>query len=930
MSNDGSDQQLKVGGTEKEPTNEASYSSDNDTNEREGGLSETATVEASEGPLRLDTLIEYLPTGCCPTSFDAHDKNLYLGTQQGDLLHYFEMETKNYMLVSQTKFDPENSEPIEAIKVLSLIEIALLHTGGSLHFFLLPEFAPVPNMDSIPNVSDFQVIRYSSSSSAYQVQLFGPEGARKATIYKNRIVMSDPVFSKPISHAKISRRSMMASNGGNYELTDLKTKDTFPLFHVSESGGDLKPLIEIYSTDEFLVCCGNSMEESAMGLVVNRQGDISQGTIVFERYPLDVIIDLPLILVDYGKHGIYVYHLELNTEPKIVQKLRCTSSDSRLRLTRTSKVFPVDNLERKQQVVEKLRSVPLTPGTHEFRINQERAHVMDNYEENTSSLIYSSAGIYLLSKEPVVLQINDYDEPTIEKIEIILEEYRRLAYMGSLLKLTMNYLRLLQLFLKVLHRQMIDQEIVMEWCANAFDLDLRIFFNLCGIEVFGDIWVPNGLVNFIHETRGLKLCHKITNFEKQLEAIRSELRNEKFKSLKDKENVFRSIDTAIVKYNVERKLNVNLDQCEPTSYLDILALLKSNKERYNPLMYEIYLRVGDYPNCLSLLKEQKDGTQVGAFIIENLTKLQSSKGYDRNTLQKDIVFLIETQTSGPGRERLMKDITDIMSRSKLDVKDLISIPDKNVTKMAILETLGSNDVSDKHFMIEYYVSKLREVMEKGNLWEFFGALSASYAQDQDYLKPSLKTFLDMKLTSSHECSELLQYGEKLRSLMYADDDRLVFDAVIEKIKLFDIANMLLFFLVKDEDKHLIFERDLLDKLMTYNDFETIDKLATEKDMIKVLKFYLKLESKKDSFMLLKKHLNKHLNTVASTEGLIEVLKLIPNDYGFADIMDPLTLVLVKINTVLTNQELEKALLKHEIREDVELLSRLMEEKDLKN
>ncbi|SCU91412.1 LAFA_0F03598g1_1 [Lachancea sp. 'fantastica'] len=929
MSDEGSLQQSEAEDTGKEPT-KIDNSNDNDTNDRDPSLRESAKVNASQGPLILETLIEYLPNDCSPTSFDAHDKNLYLGTQQGDLLHYFEMETKNYMLVSQTKFDPEHCEPIEAIRVLALIEIALVHTGGALHFFLLPEFAPVPNMGSIPNVCDFQVIRYSSSSNAYQIQVFGSEGAKKVTVFNKRIVTSDLVFSKPISRAKVYRKSMMASNGSNYELTDLKTKETVPLFHVSETGADLKPLVAIFNTDEFLVCCGNSMEDSAMGLVVNCQGDITQGTLVFEKYPLDVLIDLPLILVDYGEHGVYVYQLEMNNEPKIVQKFWSTSHDGRLRLAKTSNIFSVDKPERKQQVVEKLRSVPLTPGTHEFRINEERAYVENNYEENTSSLLYSSAGIYLLSKEPVILQVNDYDEPTIEKINRILEHYRGLNYLGSHLKLEMHYLRLLQLFLMTLHCPSIDRSIVMEWCTSAVDVDLRIFLNLCDIEVFGDVWVPNGLIKFISETRGLKLSNKFTNFAEQLETIRVELRDDKLVSIKDRENVSRSVDIAIVKYYVDHGLSVDLDQCEATSYLDILVLLKGKEEQYSRLMYDIYFRVGDYPSCLSLLKEGKNGPQISSFILENLTNLQKSQGYDDQRLLEDIVFLIETAANVLEREPMMKDITDILSRSKLGVKDLISVPEKNVTKMAILEALGSNDVNDKHFMIEYYVSRLREVLERDNLWEFLGALSASYAQDLDYLKPSLKTFLDLKLNTSPECSDLLHYGEKLRALMYADDDRLVFDAVVEKIKLFDIANMLLFFLVKDEDKHLIFEQDLLDKLMTYNDFETIDKLVTEKDVIKVLKFYLQLESKNDSFMLLKNHLGKHLNSMTSLEGLIEVLKLIPHDFGLADIVDSLALVLVKIKTMITNQELTKALLKQKIYKDVELLAQLEGKGNLRN
>ncbi|SCU94149.1 LAME_0F06326g1_1 [Lachancea meyersii CBS 8951] len=925
MSDEESSQQPKDEDAKKELT-EPEENSCNATNDEapEAVLDEKDKLEASKGPLAFESLIQNLPAGCSPISCDADDKNLYLGTQQGDLLHYFELEPKNYMLVSQTKFDPNQDVPIEAVRVLPLIEIALVHSGKSLHFYLLPEFAPVPNMGSIANVSDFQIVRYSSSSNSYQVQVFGSEGVRKLNIFNKRVATSDLAYSKPVSRAKVHRKSMMASNGSNYELIDLKTGDKSPLFHVSETGVDLKPMIAAYHTDEFLVCCGSSATDNAMGLVVNCQGDITQGTIVFERYPLDILIDLPFILVDYGELGIYVYQVEMNNEPKIVQKFHTNAEGSRLRLARSTNVFSFDKPERKRQIVDKLRLVPLSLGTHEFRIDQERSYVTNNYEEVTSLLIYSSAGIYLLSKEPIILQISDYSETTIERIKEILQTYQNVNYIGTFQKLNIHYLRLLHLLLITLHCQSIDQKIVSEWCSSASQVDIRVFLRLCDIEILGDPWVPNGLVNFINETRSLKLCNKFLDFLQNLALIREKLREDTSCSVKDRENLFRSIDRAIVKYSVEHELNVNIDQCEPDNYADLLPLLKMKRELYGPLIYDIHLRMGDYPNCLNLLKEQDNGPKISSFMLKHFVDLQSNDKYSQKNLLTDVVFLIEFTASGADREIIMKDVIDIMENAKLDAKDLVTIAERNLTKVTILETLGFSDVSDKHFMIDYYISNVQEVMEKRNLWDLFAQLLASYTQDYDYLKPGFSSYLDLKLSANPECSGLLKYCEKLRALIYAENDRLVFDAVVERIREFDIADVLLFYLICDEDKYLIFEGNLLDKLMTFNDFETIDKLLTQKDVVKVLKFYLSLESEKDSSMLVKNHLRKHLNMVTSFENLVEILKLIPSDYGLANVADALTSVLVKSRSTITDQELHKALLKHQLQASARLLEGLRE------
>lgn len=270
---------------------------------------EAEDLQISEGPIKLQPLIQWLPKELNFTAFDAYDNNLYLGTDVGDLLHYFEMEPGNYMLVSQTKFDDDRDLPIERIRILPLIELALVHCDGSLHFFLLPEFAPVPNMSNISEVNDFIVLKYSANSSSYKIQIFGESGARALRISNRKVTTSRTVYNKPITKARVHGKSLLAARGPNYELIDLKDGSETPLFHVSETSTNLNPLIAPYSSNEFLLACGSSEGESAMGLVVNTQGDITQGTIVFERFPLDLKVSRLVVGTVRARNQLLVFLL---------------------------------------------------------------------------------------------------------------------------------------------------------------------------------------------------------------------------------------------------------------------------------------------------------------------------------------------------------------------------------------------------------------------------------------------------------------------------------------------------------------------------------------------------------------------------------------------------------------------------------------------
>ena len=120
------------------------------------------------------------------------------------------------------------------------------------------------------------------------------------------------------------------------------------------------------------------------------------------------------------------------------------------------------------------------------------------------------------------------------------------------------YKRQLYLLLNTFHCSSIDKSIVDKWLAFSEQVDIRVFLYLCGIQTFGDLWVPHGLINFISETRSLKLNNKIENYLEILSHARQIIQSDKRNDIKDLENVLRSLDLSIVRKCVQEDCNVCL------------------------------------------------------------------------------------------------------------------------------------------------------------------------------------------------------------------------------------------------------------------------------------------------------------------------------------------------------------------------------------
>lgn len=74
-------------------------------------------------------LVDDLPKDITITCMDADENHIYLGTSEGELLHYYEIEGGEYLLVSRMPFENNSTSSIKKIKLLPNIDRALILCG---------------------------------------------------------------------------------------------------------------------------------------------------------------------------------------------------------------------------------------------------------------------------------------------------------------------------------------------------------------------------------------------------------------------------------------------------------------------------------------------------------------------------------------------------------------------------------------------------------------------------------------------------------------------------------------------------------------------------------------------------------------------------------------------------------------------------------
>ncbi|CAI4059489.1 CORVET complex subunit VPS3 SKDI_04G6960 [Saccharomyces kudriavzevii IFO 1802] len=878
---------------------------------------EDLSLKISQGPFRISTLLDNVPSNLTYTCCEAYDNHIFLGTTTGDLLHYFELERGNYMLVSQTKFDAESNSKIEKILLLPKVEGALILCNNELVLFILPEFAPRPNTTRLKGINDVVICNFSRSSKAYRIYAFHAEGVRLLKISANSLILAKTFDFKLIDKACAHEETLMISKLNNYELINLKSSQVIPLFRISETDEELEPIITTFNEEnEFLVCSGGgSYESGAIALVVNHQGDIIKGTIVLKNYPRNVTVEFPYIVVESGFQSVDIYSALPNEESQLLQSI--TSPISDLKISKTDKIFTNVNSSEdfKMKLFNKLRLQPLTHSDNKFRIERERAFVEKSYEEKTSLIIYNSFGIHLLVPTPMVLSFTSCEESEIDNIE---DQLKKLAKrkITTFEKIEANYLMSLLLFLMMLHYDHIEDEVMKKWCDFSDKVDIRILFYLFDWKVYSEIWCFHGLVDIIERLKSLKLSNKCENLIKMILMMKSKLKKRERTGLlaNDFDDIMKTIDITSFNLRLRAKQTVSIDMFEHESYDEIIKEinLRGDELPRRNLLIQIYKEKGNFLEPLNLLKKANDYESLISFIEENIKNLPED--YVKETLIDDLILILR-QNNENTEEGKIEQILKILTMAGVNKNEFLDrIPEEDISlRVSFIEKLGVQNSNDSKFLFNYYLTKLREIISQDKIWSILEHFIEEYKDDLEYDKTDITNFINIKLKHTLTCERFSKYYEKCEILkLEKKEDEAFIKFTFDEISKIDKEHVLSLLFFSNDLMNWISSKELLKIFLSFNDFRSVEKLTGKQDLIAVMTRYLEISPSNYSIDLVTNLLRRNFELLDDVETQLMVFKTIPSVFPLQSISESLLKIIIQYQVKKEESNLRKSLLKNQI------------------
>ncbi|CAL9738088.1 vacuolar protein sorting-associated protein 3 [Monosporozyma servazzii] len=935
-------------------------------NDQESPLVEEVdhTLTVPEGPFSLSPIIAKLPDNLEYTCCKSYAEHIYMGTQTGELLHYFEMETGNYLLVSRMKFDDSKERPIDKIVLLPSIERACVLSQGQLVLFLLPEFAPTPNTIKLDGINDLQVI------NGNKIITFSN---KSATIYK----VSKDSFKKlrdfpklnSVDKALIKNKKLIVARNNNYEIFDLSNNKEIPLFKVSEneenSDAKLVPIIAEFGSNEVLVCSGgSSYEDDAMALVITLDGDISQGTIALSKYPRNIIVNFPYVLVNFNFDEVHIFKLVKNEDPILVQTIKYNNikalKDIHLRFNKVDRVFQntsdcnkpaIDNgktTSQRETIIDKLRPVPIlfegsprdnqvfgtaATTTLEYRMDREKAFIDDIVNCGTDIFLYDNYNVYQLSQKPFFMEIKEFNEYEISNIEDYIESQDD-KHLNNFEKMEIKYLKLLHHLLIVLHCKIIDKDILKIWCNDMKMIDIRILLYLFDLQIFGECWCPNGLKDFIVMLKSLKIINKLDSPDSILEFLKIIKRHIVKNHSNDKafvhfETILRTIDANTFLELTALNKDINLDDFESTSLDSIIKIIKEkNIEKHQPILLDLYIKQEMSDEVISMLKAQERYTDLLTFLIDNFTKLTDA--YKKNGILKDMELIVTK--CGDEKDQIRR-LLKLLSDMKVDYHSLLdSIQDISL-KVHILEILGVDNNQDKDFLIDFYTQKMHETIINEYLWKHFENFIQEYRDDLNYFKPNILEHLKLKVRHDSRFSTFWNYYESIDKICKESttlkqklhDD--IMKSNKDKPDLQNILLVLFFFQYEDDSSSAkltckyLNDIDMLQLALNYSDFKEIDKRVSKVNLIKILTWFNGVSEVPFSTELICKCLMRHRQLYEDDKDqIVKIIQAVVPGESPVTIISPIIMsILIKRKTLLDDMTLKKMVLKSEVNRYNEIL-----------
>lgn len=916
---------------------------------------------------KVCSLIKDLPSGFQFSAVALFEKNIYIGTTNGDLFHYMEIGPAEYVLISKASVGASASnlgiKSIHAIR--SIARALILTTTNQVLLYELPEFQLVQEQNQIHNIKEISLHSVTKDTELVFIDINNQGRVYNITKEKN-IEATNNVLKNVRKFYRQKNTVLTVTKDGNFELikpavirgdqTKRSRPEHIPLFKAFETphpDETWEPVAAVVSDTGFVIVCGSLPTEPSMALIIDHDGNITNGTIVLERgYPSNVVVQ-GLFLFFQFEQQVDVFQLG-KEEAKFLQSLELPNfykADEEL------KVLSDDEAEI-NLVVEILRLVPTdetcktaSSSSVSVRKDQENMYVKSTYESKTNLLAFDNESIKLVAQPPIFLSFRDFEESSIKKCERYFEttEVRTAkAKETEFEKLQTSYIETFYLVLLLLHCGKIDSTLMDKFLQRCMDVDLRLLYYMLDFHVYGDLWVFNGLLGKIKKLKILKFTNKIDSIvdfmERALVYFSEEANVHLLIDLKDGSNVNKTITMSYVNCwiaeceKIETQLNVGV--LDLTHFeKEILELLrdaakheknKKHSQKFKDAIKQIFLQTKEYDEYLQFLLDESNISEAKTFFFDQYDNIKSEN------LKTTVIHKI-LKDKNQNFATVVPKLCEIIKKESLNFHELLEqINDVNL-KIEFLEyqimTTGDDATKDSALLLDYYIAQVNDLLMNQGLLDILNQWQSSYIADLGYgKKPSFGSYLRERLSFEIEvqsdeavvAEKLIKLKGKLRSMAQKEHNSSEAESCLTVFFTKFKEDVPLIFLVFDELSEVIQkmgEKETFELLLMLNDFESINLFfINQANFVKILKSYLGL-NQSGSTVALRFMESNYQTATKNTELCVQVLQILPSEWKCLTISSFLYYSLMKLRFESQNFELQKALVKQHLQERKQILDR---------
>ncbi|KAF6012037.1 hypothetical protein HII13_001839 [Brettanomyces bruxellensis] len=699
-------------------------------------------VSISRGPYKLADLISNIKVQSADiqksadtfiTCVEAWDSNFYVGTSAGELIHMYKVgdcsgaeseadsqEKCGYIQLSRQKCADGKIRPIRKIILLSEIGKMLVLCGSTVSAYTLPELSP-DSIGKVGGVSDITVdwdqvildskgrnyitkIDHIAGDVFVKVTLLTSKYIRLIRIFNDSIrLYKDVNYPDSIVGIQKSASTIVASPT-NYDLVDMDHSQKVQLFSTSTPSDDeqteddpgynhMTPIILPVGKDEFLLVCGGyTANDPAAGVIVNSSGDVTRGTITWMSYPTSVAVDYPYILATFSGGFIAVHSLH---NQKLVQTIRFDGNIS-LKVKSVCRNFEIKDRNLVKALTRHSIKTQITPE------EIEKTAIESDRAESNLSRSPSDGSDY------IPMQLKHHSDQVFEELMDELKE----ATNGNHSTEWQFLVTLLVLFTMKFHKFDDTFNLLIN---NIKYVDPRLIIYIHAgknyRQIFGSIWVSDGLLEFVDDLRNQYTS--LTEQDNSREFIRLYANT----CLASKES-FEKVEIKAIAKTIEiYLLNIGLDQKEDLNSV-LMSIHYSSTEVIETLLFKksyfylsrFYAYQENFQQCLYYWK----GLITGDFYDENYMKHYKSVDESLTSL---VEYMLQNCSQ---KETVVETYTNWLLGQFPDFGFKILI-DKRVDNVEFNEVNVLHLLESKHsdLMIQY----LEYIVNQKNKRQFIGDLT---------------------------------------------------------------------------------------------------------------------------------------------------------------------------------------------------------------